>query len=82
MHNLFGDTNSINVILSEDGYRLEQARHGDRTDYVLRHIHFEPEKLLAAYKEQLKLADISKQQYIQYLDELESGLTGYTYLEE
>jgi arginine decarboxylase len=82
MHNLFGDTNSINVILGEDSYRLEQARHGDRTDYVLRHIHFEPERLLAAYKEQLKLADISKQQYIQYLDELESGLTGYTYLEE
>jgi arginine decarboxylase len=82
MHNLFGDTNSINVIVSGDGYRLEQARHGDRTDYVLRHIHFEPEKLLAAYKEQLKYANISKEQYIQYLDELELGLTGYTYLEE
>ena len=82
MHNLFGDTNSINVILSEEGYRLEQARHGDRTDYVLRHIHFEPEKLLAAYKEQLRYADISKEQYIQYLEELELGLTGYTYLEE
>jgi arginine decarboxylase len=82
MHNLFGDTNSINVNLTADGYRLEQARHGDRTDYVLRHIHFDPDKLLAAYKEQLNLADISKQQYIQYLDELESGLTGYTYMEE
>jgi len=82
MHNLFGDTNSINVIVSDDGYRLEQARQGDRTDYVLRHIHFEPDKLLTAYKEQLRYANISKEQYIQYLEELELGLTGYTYLEE
>ncbi len=82
MHNLFGDTNSINVIVSNNGYELEQARRGDRTDYVLRHIHFDPDTLRASYKEQLKSADINKDQYIQYLDELELGLTGYTYLEE
>jgi arginine decarboxylase len=80
MHNLFGDTNSINLTLTEQGYALEQSRQGDRTDYVLRHIHFEPQALLNAYKEQLKVAPISKEQYVQYLDELESGLTGYTYL--
>ena len=82
MHNLFGDTNSINVTITQQGYKLERARHGDRTDYVLRHIHFEPEALLNAYKEQLKAAAISKEQYVQYLEELELGLTGYTYLEE
>jgi len=82
MHNLFGDTNSINVTVKDLGYVLEHARHGDRTDYVLRHIHFEPETLLNAYKEQLRSAPISKDQYVQFLEELELGLTGYTYLEE
>ncbi|WP_455203448.1 biosynthetic arginine decarboxylase [Kaarinaea lacus] len=82
MHNLFGDTNSVSVVQSNDGYQLEQVRRGDSTDYILNHIHFDPDHMLTAYKDQLKQANINKDEYIHFLEELEQGLTGYTYLED
>lgn len=82
MHNLFGDTNTVDVSLTDSGYELRQVQHGESVDYVLRHIHFNPDDLMACYKKHLKAADLSTGQYDQYLSELKSGLTGYTYLEE
>ena len=82
MHNLFGDTNSINIRLSEEGYQLSQSQNGDSVDYVLRHIHFDPDKLLANYRIKLEQADISEAEYSDYYTQIKAGLTGYTYLED
>ncbi len=83
MHNLFGDTDSVNVVLNDDGsYHLEQIELGDTVSDVLRYVHFEPQQLLASYRHQLESADLSQTQRVVFLAELESGLEGYTYLED
>ncbi len=82
MHNLFGDTDSVDVELTETGYQLVRAEHGDKVDELLRYVHFEPEELLAAYREKINAAGLSHADAKQYLQELADGLNGYTYLEE
>jgi len=82
LHNLFGDTNSVNVELSDEGYRITQPNHGDSVEFVLKYVHYDINDFIRAYKDKLSKAGLSKQQYHAYLSELESGLAGYTYLEE
>jgi len=82
MHNLFGDTHSINVTAEGDHYRLHEAVLGDSTSYILNHIHFNPDDLLQIYTEKVKhcITDVKLQN--NYLKELENGLRGYSYLED
>jgi arginine decarboxylase len=83
LHNLFGDTDSINVALESDGgYRLEHPERGDTVDELLRYVHFDPETLARAYREKVASAGLDKSLADQVLGELEQGLSGYTYLEE
>jgi arginine decarboxylase len=83
MHNLFGDTDSINVSLREDGsYHCHQPLQGDTVDNVLRYVHFNPDELLQQYRAKLEQADLPETQQQQYWDELSAGLHGYTYLED
>jgi arginine decarboxylase len=81
MHNLFGDTNAVNVVIAPDGgYRLEGAEYGDRTDELLRYVHFEPEDLLRSYRCKFAATDLPEAERTALLAELEAGLSGYTYL--
>ena len=83
MHNLFGDTDAINVELQADGsHRLTHADQGDTVEDVLRYVHFNAEDLLKSYRRRVADADLPATQREQYLQELEAGLTGYTYLED
>ncbi len=84
MHNLFGDTDSVQVEPSADGgYRLIEMRRGDTADSVLRYVHFDPEDLLAAYRQKVAAAEwIDSGRRAAYLDEIQAGLNGYTYLED
>jgi arginine decarboxylase len=82
MHNLFGDTASVNVELSEDGgYRLVEPAHGDTVADLLRYVRFDPEDLRAVYRDRIAAAGLDPDQGIAYLRELDAGLDGYTYLE-
>ena len=80
MHNLFGDTNAVNVVLDGDGWKLEGAEHGDRTDELLRYVHFHPEELAQTYRKKFAGAELPAAQRNALLAELEAGLSGYTYL--
>jgi arginine decarboxylase len=83
MHNLFGDTNSVNVELDgAGGYRLVQPKRGDGVDDLLRYVHIEPEELERAYRKRLLDADLAPEQRKQFESELIAGLSAYTYLEE
>ena len=83
MHNLFGDTDSINVALKADGsYHYTQPLQGDTVDSVLRYVHFNPDVLLEQYRAKLEQAELTDAQRQQYRDELSAGLHGYTYLED
>jgi arginine decarboxylase len=83
MHNLFGDTDAVNVELDGDGgYRLVDPRHGDTVDELLRYVEFEPKRLLARYREKLNVAGLHGAERSACLQALEGGLTGTTYLED
>lgn len=83
MHNLFGDTDAVNVELTADGgYRLVEPEHGDTVADLLRYVHYEPEILLAAYRDKIARAELGKARREAFLAELEAGLQGYTYLED
>ncbi len=83
MHNLFGDTDSVNVELdASGGYKLVKPEQGDVAADVLRYVHFEPEELLRMYRDKIAAADLSDAQRESHLCELEQGLKGYTYLED
>lgn len=83
MHNLFGDTNAINIRITADGgYQLEGAEPGDRIDQLLEYLHYDTKRLLSQYKRKLNRTKLSKSAKQQYYLELAAGLSGYTYLEE
>lgn len=83
MHNLFGDTNSVNIEMSPQGkYRLMNPQHGDSVDAVLRYVQFNPEDLLQAYHDKISATDLGVDRRRLCLETLKDGLTGYTYLEE
>ena len=83
MHNLFGDTDSIDVELTGDGgYRLVRPLRGDTVDSVLRFVHFDVQELLQRYRGKMADVKLPAAQREALLAELEGGLHGYTYLEE
>ena len=82
MHNLFGDTNTINVELDENkNYQLSAPEAGDSVREVLAYVHFDTEKMLAIYKQKVEQANCSEREAKQFVQELADGLHGYTYLE-
>lgn len=84
LHNLFGDTDSVHVEIDSsqpNGYRLTKLIKGESVSDVLKHVHFEPEKLAQSYQVQLQNAALTEQQQQSYLHELQLGLEGYTYFE-
>ncbi len=83
MHNLFGDTHSVNVELDGKGhYRIVQPMHGDGADDMLRYVHIEPQDLERAYRKKLLESDLPVERRRQFESELIAGLGSYTYLED
>jgi len=82
MHNLFGDTDSVHVRLTDNGYRLEQPCRGDRVDDLLRYVHFDPDELAQNYRAKIAAADLPAQEKQDCLDALLSGMSGYSYLQD
>lgn len=83
LHNLFGDTHSVNVELMKDGkYELVQPIKGDLVEDVLRFVQFDSNELLNLYHQQFKNAKLSTAESKDYLETLTEGLKGYTYLED
>ena len=83
MHNLFGDTDAVNVELTAEGsYRLVDPHHGDSVDDLLRYVEFEPKRLIARYREKVRAAGLQGKDKAACLQALKGGLSGTTYLEE
>ncbi|MDA3922960.1 MAG: biosynthetic arginine decarboxylase [Salinisphaera sp.] len=82
MHNLFGDTDVVNVEIRHGVWHLAEAQHGDRADELLRYVHFEPEALRVAYRRKLSAAGLTGRMRAECEALLEAGLAGYTYLLE
>ncbi|MDH5544197.1 MAG: biosynthetic arginine decarboxylase [Gammaproteobacteria bacterium] len=83
LHNLFGDTHSINVELNIDGsYHFAEAEEGDTVNEVLSYVHYNKDVLMQRYRSKLGLSELDDVESQQILSELEAGLNGYTYLED
>jgi len=83
MHNLFGDTDAVNVVLDERGsWHFEGHQRGDAVDTLLRYVSFDPEQLLRSYRVKVQSAPLDDEQRGRFLEVLAAGLKGYTYLEK
>ncbi|MBA1333458.1 arginine decarboxylase, partial [Candidatus Endoriftia persephone str. Guaymas] len=83
IHNLFGDSDAVNLELDgQGGYRLLEPERGDSVDELLSYVHFDPRAMEIALRTRLNQAGLDKAQRDHFFAELKSGLYGYTYLED
>lgn len=87
LHNLLGDTNAVHVRLDEDGeVELEEVVNGDTVREVLQYVQFNAEEMLNRVRKDAERAVREKRMSLEestlFLRFYESGLQGYTYLEE
>lgn len=83
IHNLFGDTDAVNIALDPqhpEGYRLSEPERGDSADELLGYVHFEPRELLARYRRRIDATGLPRGERERLYLELKAGLYGYTYL--
>ncbi len=81
LHNLFGDTNSMRVKLTENGlFEINDLVSGDTVTNVLSLAHFDTTKLLQSYEKQLIGSGLSYDTKRLYINELHSIFTQSTYL--
>ncbi|WP_110650540.1 biosynthetic arginine decarboxylase [Salinicola peritrichatus] len=82
LHNLFGDTDSVDVALDDNGeWRLSHVQQGDTVADVLGYVNFDAEALKQQLTEQLIASPLSVEERELFVEELSAGLSGYTYLE-
>ena len=86
LHNLFGDTNVASIHVDDDGeIEYEQELAGDSVGDVLSYVEYNPQGLLARFRELAEVAvrqkRITPTERREILDAYESGLRGYTYFE-
>lgn len=81
MHNLFGDTDSVNIYQNQDGsiYHAGIETH-DTIEDMLRYVHLSPEELMTHYRDKVASARITVRERTQFLDALRLGLTRSSYL--
>ncbi|GGX99249.1 biosynthetic arginine decarboxylase [Litchfieldella qijiaojingensis] len=82
LHNLFGDTDSVDAALDAEGnWVLSHAIRGDSVADVLDYVNFDAEVLRRHLAAQLDASGLPKSERDLFLDDLSAGLRGYTYLE-
>jgi arginine decarboxylase len=82
IHNLFGDTDAVEVHLDGDGYAMSQQRRGDTTDVMLDYVGYKLDALREAYAKKVDDAGLPAEESARLKDALEAGLTAYTYLSD
>jgi len=82
IHNLFGDTDAVNVRVDGDSYVFAHRRSGDTTDLMLDYVGYDLAALRASYRERIAAAGIAGAAAEALYAALDGGLTAYTYLAE
>ncbi|MCD9032517.1 arginine decarboxylase [Luteimonas sp. Y-2-2-4F] len=82
IHNLFGDTDAVEVRAEDGGFSIQQQRRGDTTDVMLDYVGYRLDDLRAAYDARIEAADLVGDEAARLREALEAGLTGYTYLDD
>ncbi|GAB4387035.1 MAG: biosynthetic arginine decarboxylase [Phycisphaerales bacterium] len=86
LHNLFGDTHAVHVMLEDDGtWSIGEVIEGDTVREVLSYLQFDPGDLRRAMRRDAERAvregRMSVKESRALLSFYENGLEGYTYLE-
>ena len=81
IHNLFGDTDAVNVRLTDSGYEFSHVKRGDTTDVMLDYVGYNLDALRKEYRAKIATAGFTGNVAQQLESALEAGLTGYTYLD-
>ncbi|MET1255098.1 biosynthetic arginine decarboxylase [Aliikangiella maris] len=83
MHNLFGDTHTVDLALNEQGELVRVAsQQGISVEELLEYVDIDSKTLLESYRRQLKQTELPQHLQRQYLAELRQGIYGYCYLED
>ncbi len=82
MHNLFGDTHSLNIELDDNGYHISDFLEGEHVSDLFDYVHINIDGLRSTYHEKMQQCHLSGEQRDGYLQELNAGLKAYTYLEK
>lgn len=83
MHNLFGDTDSVDVSLDSEGRLiLSDAILGDTVAEVLNYVNLESEQLMENYRKQLSKQGLDEAHYEAHIQAFAEGLASYTYLDQ
>ncbi len=85
LHNLFGDTNAVHVIVKGNEYEIKQIIDGETVAEVLDYVQYDAKKLVRTMETwvttSVKQGVISPTEGKEFLAIYRSGLYGYTYLE-
>jgi len=82
LHNLFGDTNSLDAVFAENGeLLLQNTRKGDSIEQVLNSVGYSREMMVSAYQSQLQASTMSLTEQQHFVDQYRKGLNQVTYLE-
>jgi arginine decarboxylase len=87
LHNLFGDTNAVHISVDDDGsVNLDSVVKGDTVREVLSYVQYHGDELVARLRKDVERAvrngKITLNESKLLLRFYETGLDGYTYLEE
>ncbi len=82
IHNLFGDTDAVNVQVDAAGrIALSHQRRGDSAALMLEYVGYDLDALRATWRERLAGAGLEAAQAAPLLTALQDGIDGYTYLD-
>jgi arginine decarboxylase len=81
MHNLFGDTDSINAYLHEDGsLELSGMEEHDTIEDMLRYVHISPEEVSQRYAAKVNGADLPDERKAEFIGEYQRIIKQSSYL--
>ncbi|MCV2508990.1 MAG: arginine decarboxylase, partial [Neisseriaceae bacterium] len=81
MHNLFGDTHSVDIVIEEKGkISIVDYEKGNIVSDMLQYVYLDPQQLIQRYRQQIESSNLTATEAISYLKTLEEGLESYTYL--
>ncbi|ADZ90751.1 biosynthetic arginine decarboxylase [Marinomonas mediterranea] len=80
LHNLFGDTCSVDVYLSEDSFKVEHVLHGDSVQDVLTYVSYNDKELFKRYEEKIAQSLLEEGEKEALFNTYKKVLKGTTYL--
>ena len=81
LHNLFGDTNAVNIVINADNsYQICDEEPGDTIEDILSYLHMDTGRMRQVWLERLSNNNVSRQNKELVINELEASLYTNSYL--